>query len=1481
MIDATILIVMTLHVLHAADGYEYLTRQVATADRERERGGELTDYYTAHGTPPGEWFGSGLDGLNATLDDLHVDNSGRISAGDEVTEAQMKALFGEGLHPGADAIIEELQRRGVPPEDAIRLARLGRKFPTFKNNVELIARHAAELAEFAESHNRAATAEESSAILDRIAGGMFQDKHGRPVANEAELRNWIAHEKGKVRHPVAGQDLVFTPPKSVSSLWAIAPNDLRIEIERIVDQTVKDTLLWLEQNACFTRVGLRSEEQIDTNGFVATLYKHFDSRAGDPNLHTHAVVSIKTQATEDGKWRAVDGSTLFRFAVSASQRFNAEVMQRMNTELGLDLVTRQVEQGKQPVVELAAIPAEVLNMFSSRRTAIEARRDELVAAYRTKYQRMPTAKVMYQLYQQATLDTREGKAEPKSLAEMRAEWRTRTAELLGGHTALDQLIHDALAIDHAAQPEGRSLDSDARAVLTTLESKRSRWQLPHVLSAAQAHLAGQKFPSIDTYRTAIDQLTKRVLELSVTTPRPELPATPRRLRRRDGDFVLSHHGSHKHSSQTLLDAESMMISATSEPTVFTARTATITSVYEQMRADTGRDLNAGQRTLAEHFLQSGALLATGIGPAGTGKTTSMKAVVDAWKAEGHNVIALAPSAVAADTLGEEVGVPGLTLASLTFPWRGIIGNRPGTITNRVDITPGTMLLVDEASLASTLDLAAVVEIAKERGAIVRLLGDPAQLDAVETGGLLRYLAEHTGAPELTTVVRFGDDLAQAENSLLLRSGDSTGLDLLYDRELVREGTREEMIGHAVQNYLHDLAEGKDSLVMLPTREDVRAANLQVQTARQHDRTADTTVVLELSDELRAGRGDIVLTRENRHDLVPSGGKKAGAFVRNGDLWEVVDVLPDRGALTVRHLEHGGVITLPADYITSRVELGYASTVHRAQGVTVDTAHTVTTPGMDCSGLYVAVTRARTDNHLYVPVDVDVDQDTERPHLADKNISTGRMILETIVATDHSHRTATEELAEQAAHAADPERLREAYLAAQRRLRDDALDTEMRRTLPEPIVRMVGGTEGWAHLRQVLADAHDHGYSARSVLGEAVAVGPLRGAKDIGAVLAHRARTIVGQFRDHPVLPPLPIRSPLDTDTEMYEFAVECARRYTEATDQAAASDTGIGEVIRRYRDTSALLETQRVRTLTAAAFGEETGNRIAAEASARLLARQFHRAAQAGVDPINLLTWHRERLTEQGVDITAAALRSDMARPLTKLIARRNSEWLEAHHDTIAEHLPTLALQTDDERAHTIAGRIKHIHHISGATVDEIVTDLAQRAGATAPASTLLAELDLIAADGRDFTHTDAPEWIVAPVSDADTIDADLAQQIRQDYQTITDLHRDHRDQLTDDTAPTWAQASLGPCPNDPDHASLWRATIADAAAYRSTHQVTDDDTLTGGRPRDRRAALDWTHVERQRAHLLEQKKRQQRSARDTSEHQPEIARTEQRTRHI
>ena len=123
----------------------------------------------------------------------------------------------------------------------------------------------------------------------------------------------------------------------------------------------------------------------------------------------------------------------------------------------------------------------------------------------------------------------------------------------------------------------------------------------------------------------------------------------------------------------------------------------------------------------------------------------------------------------------------------------------------------------------------------------------------------------------------------------------------------------------------------------------------------------------------------------------------------------------------------------------------------------------------------------------------------------------------------------------------------------------------------------------------------------------------------------------------------------------------------------------------------------------------------------------------------------------------------------------------------------------------------------------------------------------------------------------------DLAHAAREPGRKL----RRYRDQLADDTAPTWTRSSLGLCPDDPEHAALWRATVADAAAYRSVHHILDEGTLAGARPNDRRAGMDWIQVKRRAANLFEQRERQQHGAGHAPENQPEIARIEQRTRRI
>src|SRR4051812_1150044 len=196
--------VMTLHKLTAGDGYTYLTRQGASADELRAPGQSLADYYTVRGNPPGQWLGGGAATLGVE--------------GTAVSEAQMRALFGEGCHPDRDALVAA----GVPERDT----RLGARY----------------------------TATELAPLADRIreAAAGFEVDHGRPPSPEERQRIERA-ESRRVRRVVSGYDLVFTPVKSASVLWGLADPGTRRAVEDAHHAAVRSALRWIEQHAAFTR----------------------------------------------------------------------------------------------------------------------------------------------------------------------------------------------------------------------------------------------------------------------------------------------------------------------------------------------------------------------------------------------------------------------------------------------------------------------------------------------------------------------------------------------------------------------------------------------------------------------------------------------------------------------------------------------------------------------------------------------------------------------------------------------------------------------------------------------------------------------------------------------------------------------------------------------------------------------------------------------------------------------------------------------------------------------------------------------------------------------------------------------------------------------------------------------------------------------------------------------------------------------------
>ncbi|WP_268956896.1 MobF family relaxase [Mycolicibacterium mageritense] len=336
----------TLHKLTAGDGYTYLIRQVAAHDATERGRDTLSEYYSAKGESPGRWVGSGLESLSNTQArevPPHVkDEVWTVAAGSEVTEDQMKALFGEGLHPNANAIATYVMGRGAPANVAIHAARLGNPFTIRSGETDFQKALAVAYREHNTSLGKAWNApiddDTRARIRTTVARTRFDSEYGRQPADDRELSGFIARNTRQRTTAVAGYDITFSPVKSVSVLWAVSPMDVATEIEQCHDAAVADSLTFLEANAAFTRTGARGIAQVDTTGLIGTAFTHRDSRAGDPDLHTHVAISNKVAYVDANgvqRWLALDGQPLHRVMVSASELYNTRLEAHLEERLGL------------------------------------------------------------------------------------------------------------------------------------------------------------------------------------------------------------------------------------------------------------------------------------------------------------------------------------------------------------------------------------------------------------------------------------------------------------------------------------------------------------------------------------------------------------------------------------------------------------------------------------------------------------------------------------------------------------------------------------------------------------------------------------------------------------------------------------------------------------------------------------------------------------------------------------------------------------------------------------------------------------------------------------------------------------------------------------------------------------------------------------------------------------------------------------------
>jgi conjugative relaxase-like TrwC/TraI family protein len=949
---------MTLKKLSAGSGYEYLTRQVAALDSTEKGSIPLAEYYSAKGEAPGRWIGSGLDGI------------GVLAINDVVNAEQMKNLFGSGCDPIS----------GRP---------LGAAYKVYGN--ETVDAFNARVDELLAPVG-APTPADRALARSTAARELFVAEKGREPATARELSAALGRYSRPRQTAVAGFDLTFSPVKSVSALWAIAPPEVAARIERAHHSAITDAIAFIEAHALFTREGKDGARQVETRGLIAAAFTHRDSRAGDPDLHTHVAVANKVQ-TKQGKWLAIYGRVLYRHTVAASETYNTALERHLVEALGVQFAERPgLDAEKRPIREIVGLDRDLCEAWSRRRADIVARQRELTRAFRETHGRAPTPVEAVALAQQANLETRDAKHEPRSLAEQRATWRAQAVDQLGSAEAVDGMVRTALHPREHAQTSNVStwwVRVIAECVLGELEAHRATWQSWHVHAEVHRQIRDAGLPA-DLVAQAVGCVVEEVTEMSVNlTPDRDPITEPDALRRSDGTSVYRHTGRDHFTTARVLDAEARIVAAAASTDAVAWSPVDVDLAILAARVE-DIELNAGQEELVRAMSTSGRRVQLALAPAGAGKTTAMRVLAGVWTEAGADVLGLAPSAAAAVALHEATGIRCETLAKLTHD----LETQPDSPLASA-VGPGTLLVIDEAGMADTITLDRVIGFATGRGAYVRLIGDDQQLAAIGAGGVLRDIARAHGAVRLDKLVRFNDPV-EAEASLALRDGDRKALGYYADHDRIHAGDQETVLDEVFDAWRSEQTAGRDCLMLAPTHELVRDLNERARTARLGDTVPEVEV--QLRDSTRASVGDVVLTRRNDRRL----GVSNTDWVKNGDRWTVTGVR--NGTLTVRHTDSGLTTVLPADYVAAHVELGYASTVHTAQGLTADVMHGVVTGEETRQLLYTMLTRGRAENHVHVLTDDPSDHEFELPGITEQ--ATAIQILEGVLARDGAAVSAT-------------------------------------------------------------------------------------------------------------------------------------------------------------------------------------------------------------------------------------------------------------------------------------------------------------------------------------------------------------------------------------------------------------------------------------------------------------------------------------------
>lgn len=975
----------SLTKLMAGTSTKYFTSTVE--DVVTDHGGGMSTYYNTPGTPPGEWMGHGLDVINRT-------------EGNVATKLEVNRVYDNLVHPDTER----------------RLTRSSRK-----------------------------TIEEGNAV--------------------------------------AGYDLTFTLPKSVNILWASGDPHVRSTIMRCHKEAVKESLEWFESKEAYSRTGEAGIVKQQAKGIIAVAFTHWDSRDGDPHLHDHILISNIVKRS-DNKTGALDGKALYSATVAISEQHTNLFMDKLTDALGVQWRQRTMPGTKSSVYDLVGIDDELIDQFSQRNSEIKALYEKEVAKL-VDAGIKPDKDTLWKIQNRAWRKSRKVKPKnPKTLHTLMDEWDEKLTQLgYDGKTIVENtteqgglcqdistlletpnVVHEAHNLIKGQQlPDDKmkpaqwlvSLLSDSIKESTALQSQAEK-NPQYAIKTTNPFEALHKETAYNTttisenvIRSSAERLTRGIR----LRPGQRAKLTSMLVKEEENNLVLLNPGRYEitddlsndqsltlKGERAITDSPEGNVYATVELLAAEKRLKSkLHNKYEISEKWTENTLKkeievvekknkyenklAGdQRTAVINLLTSEKTIVGLAGPAGTGKTTTLRCLADlVGETSDRRVVAYAPTAVAAQELGSSLGVPADTLARLLFEDQhgniekrlvslqeeydkagakfreSIIRKRPLSRIfkqhdNRKDIRQRIaelkatqenltipekgIVIVDEAGMTNTFDLQHLAELCELKQAKIILVGDDKQLNTVGGGaGAFHWLLNQKDTHfELNSIWRFNDQ-AEAARSLRLRNRDQNkrtkdyiALKQYKDAGRVHEGQSEYLESYLIKQIAKDYDNGTNSLLIVGSNEGIAEMNEQISRIRQEAGTVERDPInrVVLADGSTAGQGDVICTRSNNR-LIKT---RKGQYVKNSDLW-IIDST-QQGAITCHPIKNSSdSVILPQSYVDKNVIGGYAITPHRSQGKTVDRGYYYIPTNQEgissANTLYVAMTRGKKRNDVYVGI----------------------------------------------------------------------------------------------------------------------------------------------------------------------------------------------------------------------------------------------------------------------------------------------------------------------------------------------------------------------------------------------------------------------------------------------------------------------------------------------------------------------------------